>query len=57
MSKKLKSGMVGVNCTSPTRCWDLLFEGWKSSGLGRESLLESRAEDMEVKGGYIRLTR
>jgi aldehyde dehydrogenase (NAD+) len=49
--------MIGVNCTSPTGCWDLPFGGWKSSGLGRESLLESLAEYMEVKSVYIRCAR
>ncbi|KAM0710716.1 hypothetical protein Q7P35_001454 [Cladosporium inversicolor] len=57
VSKKLESGMVGVNCTSPTGCWDLPFGGWKSSGLGRESLLESLAEYMELKSVYIRCAR
>jgi aldehyde dehydrogenase (NAD+) len=57
VSKRLVSGMVGVNCTSPTGCWDLPFGGWKSSGLGRESLLESLAEYMEVKSVYIRCAR
>lgn len=56
-SKKLESGMIGVNCTSPTGCWDLPFGGWKGSGLGRESLLESLAEYMEVKSIYIRAAR
>ena len=49
VSKKLESSMVGVKCTSPTGCRDLPFGGWKSSGLGGESLLESLAEYMEVK--------
>lgn len=53
-SKKLESGMVGVNCTSPTGCWDLPFGGWKGSGLGRESLLESLDEYLEKKSIYIR---
>jgi aldehyde dehydrogenase (NAD+) len=57
VSKKLESGMVGVNCTSPTGCWDLPFGGWKSSGLGRESLLESLSEYQEVKSIYIRCAR
>ncbi|CBX97147.1 similar to aldehyde dehydrogenase [Plenodomus lingam JN3] len=49
VGKKLESGMVGVNCTGPTGCWDLPFGGWKQSGLGRESLLGSLEEYMEVK--------
>lgn len=54
VGKKLESGMVGVNCTSPTGCWDLPFGGWKGSGIGRESLLESLDEYMEKKSMYIR---
>lgn len=54
VGKKLESGMVGVNCTSPTGCWDLPFGGWKGSGVGRESLLESLDEYLEKKSMYIR---
>ncbi|KAH9860722.1 hypothetical protein J1614_012054 [Plenodomus biglobosus] len=55
VGKKLESGMVGVNCTGPTGCWDLPFGGWKGSGLGRESLLASLEEYMEVKSLYVRV--
>ncbi|KAF2854861.1 aldehyde dehydrogenase [Plenodomus tracheiphilus IPT5] len=55
VGKKLESGMVGVNCTGPTGCWDLPFGGWKGSGLGRESLLGSLEEYMEVKSLYVRV--
>ncbi|KAF2732242.1 Aldedh-domain-containing protein [Polyplosphaeria fusca] len=48
VGKKLESGMVGVNCTSPTGCWDLPFGGWKGSGTGRESLLESMEHYLEM---------
>lgn len=54
VGKKLESGMVGVNCTGPTGCWDLPFGGWKGSGLGRESLLGSLEEYMEAKSLYVR---
>jgi aldehyde dehydrogenase (NAD+) len=54
VGKKLESGMVGVNCTSPTGCWDLPFGGWKGSGTGRESLLESMDHYLEVKSLYVR---
>jgi aldehyde dehydrogenase (NAD+) len=54
VSKKLESGMVGVNCTSPTGCWDLPFGGWKGSGTGRESLLESMEHYLEHKAIYVR---
>jgi aldehyde dehydrogenase (NAD+) len=55
VGKKLESGMVGVNCTSPTGCWDLPFGGWKSSGTGRESLLESMDHYLEHKAMYIKV--
>jgi aldehyde dehydrogenase (NAD+) len=54
VSKKLESGMVGVNCASPTGSWDLPFGGWKGSGTGRESLLESMDHFMEHKSVYIK---
>ena len=40
-AKGLESGMVGVNCTSPTGAWDMPFGGYKQSGVGRESLLRN----------------
>lgn len=55
VAKKLESGMLGVNCTSPTNCWDLPFGGWKGSGTGRESLLESLEHYLEVKSVYVRV--
>jgi aldehyde dehydrogenase (NAD+) len=54
VSKKLESGMVGVNCSSPTGSWDLPFGGWKASGTGRESLLESMEHFLEKKSIYIK---
>lgn len=55
VAKKLESGMLGVNCTSPTNSWDLPFGGWKGSGTGRESLLESMEHYLEVKSVYVRV--
>lgn len=55
VGKKLESGMVGVNCTGPTGAWDLPFGGWKGSGTGRESLLESMDHYLEVKSLYVRV--
>lgn len=55
VGKKLESGMVGINCTSPTGCWDLPFGGWKGSGTGRESLLESMEHYLEHKSLYVRV--
>lgn len=54
VGKKLQSGMVGINCTSPTGCWDLPFGGWKGSGTGRESLLDSMEHYLEHKSLYVR---
>ena len=47
--------MLGVNCTSPTNSWDLPFGGWKGSGTGRESLLESMEHYLEVKSVYVKV--
>ena len=55
VAKKLESGMLGVNCTSPTNSWDLPFGGWKSSGTGRESLLASMDHYLEHKSIYVRV--
>lgn len=55
VSKKLESGMVGVNCASPTGCWDLPFGGWKGSGTGRESLLESLEHFTEQKSIFFKV--
>lgn len=54
VSKKLESGMIGVNCASPTGCWDLPFGGCKGSGTGRESLLESMDHFLEHKSVYFK---
>ena len=54
VSKKLESGMVGVNCSSPTGSWDLPFGGWKGSGTGRESLLDSMDHFLETKSIYFK---
>ncbi|KAF4625569.1 hypothetical protein G7Y89_g12599 [Cudoniella acicularis] len=55
VGKKLESGMIGVNCASPTGSWDLPFGGWKGSGTGRESLLESMDHFLEQKSIYIKV--
>lgn len=56
VAKRLESGMVGVNCTSPTGAWDMPFGGYKQSGIGRESLLESLEDWLEKKSVYIRVS-
>jgi len=55
VAKKLESGMIGVNCASPQGSWDMPFGGWKGSGTGRESLLESMDHFLENKSIYIRV--
>ncbi|KAI0125602.1 aldehyde dehydrogenase domain-containing protein [Xylariales sp. AK1849] len=52
-AKALESGMVGVNCTSPTGAWDMPFGGYKTSGVGRESLLLSMDDWLEHKAVFI----
>ncbi len=54
-AKGLESGMVGVNCTSPTGAWDMPFGGYKSSGSGRESFLLSMDDWLEQKSVYIKV--
>lgn len=55
VAKGLESGMVGVNCTSPTGAWDMPFGGYKQSGIGRESLVQSLDDWLETKSVYIRM--
>ncbi|ORY66062.1 aldehyde dehydrogenase domain-containing protein [Pseudomassariella vexata] len=55
VAKGLESGMVGVNCTSPTGAWDMPFGGYKGSGIGRESFLDSMDDWLEQKAVYIRV--
>ncbi|KAH6660494.1 aldehyde dehydrogenase domain-containing protein [Truncatella angustata] len=54
-AKALESGMVGVNCTSPTSAWDMPFGGYKQSGVGRESFLSSMDDWLEHKAVFIRV--
>lgn len=54
-AKGFESGMVGVNCTSPTGSWDMPFGGYKQSGTGRESLLLSLEDWLEQKSVYIKV--
>ncbi|KAI0482560.1 aldehyde dehydrogenase domain-containing protein [Xylariaceae sp. FL0804] len=55
VARGLETGMVGVNCTSPTGAWDMPFGGYKSSGSGRESFLCSLDDYLETKSVYIRV--
>ncbi|KAF2749968.1 aldehyde dehydrogenase [Sporormia fimetaria CBS 119925] len=52
---KLESGCVGVNCASPQTSWDLPFGGWKQSGTGRESFMDSMEHFLETKSLFIRV--
>lgn len=54
-AKGLEAGTVGVNCTSPVTGHDLSFGGWKSSGVGREGLLESINAFLEHKSVLIQM--
>lgn len=54
-AKGFESGMVGVNCTSPTGAFDMPFGGYKQSGVGRESLLLSLEDWTEQKSVYIKV--
>lgn len=55
VGKQFESGIVGVNCTGTTGCWDLPFGGWKQSGMGEEGLLNNLEEWCEVKTMYVRV--
>lgn len=55
MAKKLESGTVGVNCTSPTVASDMPFGGYKASGVGREGWTVSLDNYLETKSVYIRV--
>lgn len=49
MSKALQAGTVGVNCTSPTNAKDGAFGGYKMSGNGREGMLYSIDNFLQLK--------
>lgn len=55
MARKLESGSVGVNCTSPTGAKDMPFGGYKASGVGREGWTVSIDNYLEVKSVLIRV--
>lgn len=55
MARKLESGSVGVNCTSPTGARDMPFGGYKASGVGREGWTVSIDNYLEVKSVLIRV--
>ncbi|CAK4033140.1 Aldehyde dehydrogenase [Lecanosticta acicola] len=55
VAKAFESGMVGVNCTSPTMANDLPFGGYKGSGQGREGMLHAVQEYLEEKTVMIKM--
>ncbi|KAK0629407.1 aldehyde dehydrogenase domain-containing protein [Bombardia bombarda] len=55
MARKLESGYVAVNCTSPNTGRDLPFGGWKGSGQGREGILYSMNNFLETKSVIIQI--
>jgi len=57
VAKRLEAGTVGVNCTSPSGATDMVFGGFKTSGVGREggpnalnAWLEEKSVVIKVKG-------
>ncbi|KAI2786468.1 Retinal dehydrogenase 1 [Penicillium oxalicum] len=55
VAKRLESGNVGVNCTSPTAAPDMPFGGYKASGTGREGWTVSIENYLEVKTVFIKI--
>jgi aldehyde dehydrogenase (NAD+) len=55
MVKGLESGMVGVNCTSPTAPFDMPFGGVKQSGDGREFSHKSLFAWTETKTAMFKI--
>jgi len=52
----LESGVVGVNCSSPTVGHDMPFGGWKGSGIGREGMpFCSMNNYLEIKSVTIKI--
>ena len=55
-AKGLESGVIGVNCTSPTTGKDMPFGGYKSSGNGREGGPRYSLENfLEIKSVIIKI--
>ncbi|TFK99662.1 aldehyde dehydrogenase domain-containing protein [Pterulicium gracile] len=51
----LESGMVGVNCTSPTISLDMPFGGYKQSGIGRELGPNALSAWKQTKSVFVKL--
>ncbi|KAI8951621.1 aldehyde dehydrogenase [Xylaria longipes] len=55
VAKAFESGVVGINCTSPSMGMDMPFGGYKSSGQGREGFGYSLEEHLEIKTVLIKI--
>ena len=55
VAKKLESGQVGINCSSPTTSPDMPFGGYKQSGQDREGIGYSLDCYLETKAVYIQV--
>lgn len=53
IAKAFESGLVGVNCTSPTNSLDMPYGGFKQSGIGRENGTYAIKEWTEVKSVFF----
>ncbi|KAM0789770.1 hypothetical protein ACM66B_006623 [Microbotryomycetes sp. NB124-2] len=55
VAKKLEAGTVGINATSPSTANEVVFGGWKTSGMGREQGIESVKRWTEEKSVIIKI--
>ncbi|KAH8824522.1 aldehyde dehydrogenase domain-containing protein [Flagelloscypha sp. PMI_526] len=55
VSKALEVGSVGINCTSPVVAADMLFGGYKASGIGREGGPDALHAWQEMKSVYLKI--
>lgn len=55
VAKAFESGLVGVNCTSPTAASDTPLGGYKASGQGREGIGYSLDEYLEHKTVMVKV--
>lgn len=55
IASKLESGMVGVNCTSPTSAMDMPFGGYKQSGIGQELGPDALSFWKQTKSVFVKL--
>ncbi|KAK4463596.1 putative aldehyde dehydrogenase [Cladorrhinum samala] len=55
VAKALESGYVGINTSSPSTAHDLPFGGYKGSGQGREGVLYSMNNFLEIKSVIMQI--